>query len=59
MTLRIAVPDGALRAPSLQILAAVGVPGGEPGAPEHEAQPEQPQTQDEDEGVIDAEFKAE
>ena len=32
MTLRIAVPDGALRAPSLQILAAVGVPGGEPGA---------------------------
>ena len=30
MTLRIAVPDGALRAPSLEILTAVGVAGGEP-----------------------------
>jgi ATP phosphoribosyltransferase len=29
VTLRIAVPDGALRAPSLQILAAVGVGGGD------------------------------
>jgi ATP phosphoribosyltransferase len=29
MTLRIAVPDGALRAPSLEILAAVGVGGGD------------------------------
>ena len=29
MTLRIAVPDGALRAPSLRILAAVGVSGGD------------------------------
>ena len=28
MTLRIAVPDGALRAPSLQMLAAIGVGGG-------------------------------
>ena len=32
MTLRIAVPDGALRAPSLQLLAAVGVTGGDLGA---------------------------
>jgi ATP phosphoribosyltransferase len=30
VTLRIAVPDGALRAPSLEILTAVGVAGGEP-----------------------------
>ena len=32
MTLRIAVPDGALRAPSLRILAAAGATGGDPGA---------------------------
>ena len=31
MTLRIAVPDGALRAPSLRILAAAGATGGDAG----------------------------
>jgi len=33
--------------------------GDEPGAPEHEAEPEEKPSEAEDEGVIDAEFKAE